>query len=365
MQLMPHTSKGLGNTRVIDPNDQLDDTTFDKRGASWGDYAASLQGYVQGKTPEELATEDGRFDPRQNIFWGTAYLASLLRQFGNDFYKAAAAYNIGSGKVGEWVANGQWESFTRSGYQCANPNCDNGPAQRPILSIPSVQNYVNKIIATFKLADSILNPGRQGVVTPGAYAWPIDPSAGTHVFDCFSKVEVPGGRVHYGTDIPVPQGTDVIALADGVVQAICGHPTIQCDQQGTPDCTRENSCGGQGNFVEVRADQGWYYRIMHLRQELVTQGVHVTKGQVIGKSGTTGNSAGPHVHVEAYGSTVRRAETAFNFLCMYAPDFVSRLTFEHTADCDALTDGRGSLTADSPTYQQQCLEMDPALSGAV
>ncbi|GEM_PF-4479949 len=363
MQLMPHTSKGLGNTRVIDPNDQLDDTTFDKRGASWGDYAASLRGYMQGKTPEELAAADGRFDPRQNIFWGTAYLTSLLRTFNNDFYKAAAAYNGGS--VGTWVANGKWESFTRSGYQCANPNCDNGPAQRPILSIPSVQNYINKIIATFKLTDSILNPGRQGVVTPGVYSWPIDPSAGNHVFDCFSKVDVPGGRVHYGTDIPIPQGTDVLALSDGIVQSICGHPTVQCDQQGTPACTRENSCGGQGNFVEVMTDQGWYYRIMHLRQELVAPGVHVAKGQVIGKSGTTGNSAGPHAHVEAYGSTARRAETAFNFLCLYEPNFVSRLTFEHTADCDALTGGRGSLTADSPTYQQQCLEMEPALSGAV
>ena len=364
MQLMPHTSKAFGNTRVIDPDDQLDDVTFDKRpDIRWSDYSASLQGYIQGKIPEQLAEEDLRFDPRQNIFWGTAYLASLLRTFNNDFYKVAAGYNAGSGKVNEWMANGQWESFTRSGYQCANSNCDNGQTQRQILSIASVQNYVNKIIATFKLVDSILNPGRQGTVTPGAYAWPLDPSQGKHIADCFSNVDVPGGRIHYGTDIPAPEGSDAIAIADGVVQAVCGHPTTRCDLRGTPACTAENSCGGQGNFIEVRTDQNWYYRYMHLSQELVTPNARVSKGQVIGKVGNTGRSMGSHIHMETYSSTSRRRETAFNMLCLYDARFLAQLSFEQTADCAVLTGGSTTLSPGSPTYQQQCMDMEQILTG--
>ena len=109
---------------------------------------------------------------------------------------------------------------------------------------------------------------------------------------------------------------------------------------------------GQGNFVEVRAG-GLYYRVMHLREELVTPGMTITRGQAIGRSGNTGQSNGPHVHLEAYRSTATRSETAFSALCLYSNDFVSRLHFASTGNCQRYLEN-GVFSLNSPAYRQQC-----------
>ncbi|MBI4149894.1 M23 family metallopeptidase, partial [Candidatus Woesearchaeota archaeon] len=366
MQLMPHTSKSEGNTRVIDPQDQLDDAGFDRRpGVEWNDYGNTLRAYVQGKTPAQLIAEDPRFDPRLNILWATSYISKLVSRFSNDFHKTTAGYNAGPHRVDEWIANGQWDNFQRSGYQCANPSCTYQPVQRPILSIPKTQSYVNRVVATFKMVDRIMNPGRQATATPGTYAWSVDPSVGNRISDCFSKVDVVDGRRHYGTDIPVPEGVSVVAIADGVVQDVCGRSTVRCDEPGLPVCTAENSCNGQGNFVEVRTDQGWYYKYMHLTEEHVARDTRVTKGQVIGKSGNTGHSTGPHIHVETYTSASSRSETAFNTLCLYDQNFIAGLTFDSTGNCNLYKDGGATFNLNSNTFRQQCLDMQQLLSGGM
>lgn len=56
---------------------------------------------------------------------------------------------------------------------------------------------------------------------------------------------------------------------------------------------------GYGNRVEVLCeDSGYAYFMTHLESIAVTIGQHVTPGQTLGMQGTTGNSTGPHVHLE-------------------------------------------------------------------
>ena len=61
---------------------------------------------------------------------------------------------------------------------------------------------------------------------------------------------------------------------------------------------------GYGNFVEIQSScNGTSFSSLyaHLSVINVTVGTQVTAGQVIGLSGSTGNSTGPHLHYELIG----------------------------------------------------------------
>jgi murein DD-endopeptidase MepM/ murein hydrolase activator NlpD len=83
---------------------------------------------------------------------------------------------------------------------------------------------------------------------------------------------------HTGVDFAVPQGTDVVAVADGKI---------------------ENASWGKayGTALVQKCEGGWVI-YAHLSKALVKAGDKVTKGQHIGESGNTGNSSGPHLHFE-------------------------------------------------------------------
>ena len=83
---------------------------------------------------------------------------------------------------------------------------------------------------------------------------------------------------HTGVDFAVPQGTDVIAVADGKI---------------------ENASWGASYGVQLvqKVEGGWVI-YAHLSKALVKAGDKVVKGQHIAESGNTGNSSGPHLHFE-------------------------------------------------------------------
>ena len=83
---------------------------------------------------------------------------------------------------------------------------------------------------------------------------------------------------HTGVDFAVPVGTDVLAVADGKIEAA-------------------NWGQAYGTQLVQKVDGGWVI-YAHLSKALVKAGDKVTKGQHIGESGNTGNSSGPHLHFE-------------------------------------------------------------------
>ncbi|MFF8869742.1 transglycosylase family protein [Streptomyces massasporeus] len=84
---------------------------------------------------------------------------------------------------------------------------------------------------------------------------------------------------HTGIDFPVPTGTSVKSVAAGsVVSAGWG--------------------GSFGYQVVVRHADGRYSQYAHLSAISVRDGQSVSAGQRIGRSGSTGNSSGPHLHFE-------------------------------------------------------------------
>jgi murein DD-endopeptidase MepM/ murein hydrolase activator NlpD len=83
---------------------------------------------------------------------------------------------------------------------------------------------------------------------------------------------------HTGIDYAVPVGTDVLAVADGKI-------------------TNANWGRSYGTQLVQAVDGGWFI-YAHLSSTLVKAGDVVKAGQVIAKSGNTGNSTGPHLHAE-------------------------------------------------------------------
>jgi murein DD-endopeptidase MepM/ murein hydrolase activator NlpD len=93
-------------------------------------------------------------------------------------------------------------------------------------------------------------------------------------------------RMHNGQDFEVPYGTEVFATGDGSV--------IESGYNS----------GGFGNCIVI--DHGYGYQTVygHLSEIKVTKGQNVKRGDLIGISGNTGITTGPHLHyqVEQFGS---------------------------------------------------------------
>jgi hypothetical protein len=87
-------------------------------------------------------------------------------------------------------------------------------------------------------------------------------------------------RMHYGQDFEVPYGTDVYATGDGTVIA-SGYST-----------------GGYGNYVVIDHGYGLQTTYGHLSEIRVPEGLNVKRGDLLGLSGSTGSSTGPHLHYE-------------------------------------------------------------------
>ena len=88
-------------------------------------------------------------------------------------------------------------------------------------------------------------------------------------------------RFHYGVDLAVPVGSDVMVTADGWVSRVDVDPD------------------GWGLFVDiVHPGSGYLTRYAHLSHVVVKQGQPVQRGRIIALSGDSGNSVGAHLHYE-------------------------------------------------------------------
>ena len=116
------------------------------------------------------------------------------------------------------------------------------------------------------------DPGVRVLTGSGQFAWPVD---GGWISDPFGS-----DRNHKGFDIAAPEGTDIYAAADGVVIAAGWNP------------------GGYGYFVQIDHLDGYQTVYAHMSTVYATVDQQVTRGQLIGAVGTTGNSTGDHCHFE-------------------------------------------------------------------
>lgn len=91
--------------------------------------------------------------------------------------------------------------------------------------------------------------------------------------------EIRSGRPHSGIDYAMPKGTPIESVGDGIVQKVFdyGHANA-------------------GKMVKVKMENGETAIYGHLDKFKVHQGDHIHAGDIIGLSGNTGHSTGPHLH---------------------------------------------------------------------
>ena len=84
--------------------------------------------------------------------------------------------------------------------------------------------------------------------------------------------------MHLGTDYAAPEGTPIVAVADGLV-------------------TGRAFAGNNGNFVKIKHDNTFETQYLHMQkfEPSVKMGTRVKQGDVIGYVGMTGLATGPHV----------------------------------------------------------------------
>ncbi len=86
-------------------------------------------------------------------------------------------------------------------------------------------------------------------------------------------------RMHKGIDYAGPKGTDIHAVAGGVVSFV-------------------GAKGGFGNVLEIDHGSGLVSRYAHLDAALVDQGAVIKKTDRVALMGSTGRSTGSHLHLE-------------------------------------------------------------------
>ncbi len=149
-----------------------------------------------------------------------------------------------------------------------------------------LEGWVRADLLTQVTSTSTVTTGSadDGTVSAAGFSLPVASYRFTQDYGCsnlgfYSYDPNWGCSVHDGVDLAAPQGTPLLAAADGVVVAA-----------GWAD-------SGLGYYVEIDHGDGVHTIYGHMAgQPSVAVGDDVARGDQIGQVGSTGLSTGPHVH---------------------------------------------------------------------
>ncbi len=113
----------------------------------------------------------------------------------------------------------------------------------------------------------------------------------------------PKGGTHLGTDIGIPIGTDLYAVANGIVIASVDGCSNNGYLGNVCGSAQGGTSGGGNQLILLTQVGGTLYAIKYLHLSpgtLVARYTQVTQGDVIAESGNSGNSSGAHLHLEVY-----------------------------------------------------------------
>ncbi|PFP30117.1 hypothetical protein COJ96_06775 [Bacillus sp. AFS073361] len=118
----------------------------------------------------------------------------------------------------------------------------------------------------------------------------------------FGSVDAVHKTPHTGVDLAMQEGTKLRALGDGIVDRVF---------DGT---------GNIGKGLSIKFEDGTRAIYGHMSEVKARIGEHVNAGEIIGLSGNTGNSTGPHLHLGMKGADgswldpTPMAENAVNYV---------------------------------------------------
>ena len=125
---------------------------------------------------------------------------------------------------------------------------------------------------------------------PGVLGWPVLNPKITQNFgrtEFAANTDVYGGKGHNGVDLRAAVGTPILSAENGIVKGT-GNSDIQCPG------------GSYGKWVLVEHPNKLSTLYAHLSFIKVSTGQEVKRGEVVGYSGDTGYTTGPHLHFTVY-----------------------------------------------------------------
>ena len=137
----------------------------------------------------------------------------------------------------------------------------------------------------------ILDPSTIPPAGKGVLSWPLSNVTITQYFGNtkFAQSGAYSGNGHNGMDFRASTGTPVKAALAGNIKA-------------TGNTDAHSGCYSYGKWILVEHVNGLATLYAHLSDIQVSRGEAVATGEVIGYSGNTGYSTGPHLHFSVYAS---------------------------------------------------------------
>lgn len=134
----------------------------------------------------------------------------------------------------------------------------------------------------------ILDPSKIPADGSAVLSWPLETVKISQFFGkTVAAKRLYASGTHNGVDFGVPIGSPVKSMANGVVMG-AGDTDTQCPGVSF------------GRWVNIKYDNGLSSTFGHLSVIKVSAGDSVVRGQIVGLSGNTGYSTGPHLHVSVY-----------------------------------------------------------------
>jgi murein DD-endopeptidase MepM/ murein hydrolase activator NlpD len=253
--------------------------------ALFGDTTTgSLKPAVPGKRRAEKATRTPRLRgvPSMPVAVGVAVLAvsagGVLHTSGTQLVSAdgpprLSAPNAATGEIGSGSYNtlGRSAVVSRDSDRDALDDASEATLQQEVEAQAEQRNE-----ALGNLAQQAEKEAK--TIKLNAWVLPVDPGS-YHLTAGFGDCSGLWSHCHTGLDFAGDTGTPIHAIAGGVV-------------------TSTGYEGAYGNQTIITLDDGTEIWYCHQNAFAVSPGDRVVAGQVIGYIGSTGNTTGPHVHIE-------------------------------------------------------------------
>lgn len=164
------------------------------------------------------------------------------------------------------------------------------PHAAAAVSAPDDQTSVgSRTLSPFALTSLVppakVVPGERLVPKPPPWQLPV---AGYHLTGRFGQSSGLWSSTHTGLDFAAAEGTEIRSIGPGVVTSTAYE-------------------GSYGNKTVVRLDDGTVLWYCHQSSFGVRPGQRLSPGDLVGYVGSTGNTTGPHLHLEVHPGGAQQA----------------------------------------------------------
>ena len=123
------------------------------------------------------------------------------------------------------------------------------------------------------------------------YIIPFEHGTKHRLVQGFHGKQTHSGDNEYAVDFDMPEGTPIVAAREGIVADVKEDSNVGGNS---------NNFADKGNYIMIYHDDGTFSNYVHLKKNgvIVNVGDKIIPGQIIGYSGNTGYSSGPHLHFD-------------------------------------------------------------------